>query len=124
MRIGVHSGSVLCGVIGLRKWQFDIWSYDVRLANHMESGGEPGKVHISQATYDCLKGAYDIDPGNGHERDNYLKVQEVTTYLIKQVEPMKTRRRFASRPRYAIFKWTIKFNSKYHLHLLKHILEQ
>ncbi|XP_032582046.1 adenylate cyclase type 9 isoform X2 [Drosophila sechellia] len=63
MRVGVHTGTVLCGIVGTRRVKFDVWSNDVSLANKMESSGKPEQVHISQETSSFLGDAYYLEEG-------------------------------------------------------------
>ncbi len=63
MRVGIHTGTVLCGIVGKRRFKFDVWSNDVSLANKMESTGRPGMVHISERTYAFLKDEYFVQEG-------------------------------------------------------------
>jgi len=91
MRVGVNSGRVLCGVLGLKRWQYDAWGNDVTLANKMEQTGLPGywfidwrlenyqfimilsrRVHISGSTARLLGGKFELEDGN-----------DVDTFFIK-----------------------------------------
>jgi class 3 adenylate cyclase len=54
-RIGIHSGPVIAGVVGDKKFAFDLWGDAVNIAARLESSGETGKINISQTTYDLVK---------------------------------------------------------------------
>jgi class 3 adenylate cyclase/FixJ family two-component response regulator len=58
IRIGIHSGSVVSGVVGTKKFVYDIWGDTVNLASQMEQQGEPGKINISGETYKLVKDYY------------------------------------------------------------------
>ena len=58
MRVGVHTGHVISGVVGQKKFQFDIWGDTVNIASRMESHGDIEQVNISEVTYDLIKGQF------------------------------------------------------------------
>jgi class 3 adenylate cyclase len=55
VRIGINTGPVVAGVVGTKKFQYDIWGSTVNIAARMESNSEPGRINISENTYQHLK---------------------------------------------------------------------
>jgi class 3 adenylate cyclase/DNA-binding NarL/FixJ family response regulator len=58
IRIGIHTGPVVAGIVGHKKFAYDIWGDAVNLASRMESSGEAGQINISQCTYDRISSNY------------------------------------------------------------------
>lgn len=105
MRVGIHTGAVLAGVLGQRQWQFDVYSEDVILANKMESSGRPGygiliaiqhninsklsllfsRVHISNRTLEFLNGQFEVEPGDGDVQEEKLRMAGIKTFFITKV---------------------------------------
>ncbi len=60
MRVGIHVGPIVAGIVGVKKFQYDIWGDTVNTASRMESNGLVGKVNISQDTYELVKNEDDL----------------------------------------------------------------
>ena len=77
-RCGVHTGTVVGGVLGHTTLAFDLWGLDVNYASQMESQGVPGRVQISQATYDRVKQFFVCTPREA----TIAQGRAVTAYLV------------------------------------------
>ena len=80
LRIGLHSGPVIAGVIGMRKFAYDLWGETVNMASRMESHGLPGLIQVTDSTYALLKEKYALEKrgtvsikGVGNMNTYYLK---------------------------------------------------
>ena len=84
IRIGLHVGPVVAGVVGKKKYAYDIWGSAVNIASRMESNGTPGKVNISANTYELIKNRFDCT------HRGKLKVKNLSDLDMYYVENEKT----------------------------------
>lgn len=85
LRVGIHSGPVVAGVVGKRKYAYDIWGDTVNIASRMESNGEPGRVNISASTYAHVKDTFACV----HRGKILAKnIGEVDMYFVEVAEPV------------------------------------
>lgn len=89
LRIGIHTGPVVAGVVGKKKYAYDIWGDTVNIASRMESNGEPGKVNISASTYHLISEHYQclyrgkISAKNIGEVDMYFVESKINKSVLQ-----------------------------------------
>lgn len=83
LRIGIHTGPVVAGVVGLKKYAYDIWGSTVNIASRMESSGEPGKVNISSYTHSIVKHKFNCTHRGKISAKN---IGEIDMYFVEPAE--------------------------------------
>ena len=61
VRIGVNTGPIVAGVVGTKKFAYDIWGDTVNVASRMQTKSEPGRINVSESTYELIKDHYDCE---------------------------------------------------------------
>jgi class 3 adenylate cyclase len=84
IRIGIHTGPLTAGVVGLKKFAYDIWGDTVNTASRMETASEPGKVNVSGITYDLIKKYFECEY-RGHKEVKGKGLVEM--YFVNQIKP-------------------------------------
>ena len=84
MRIGIHTGPVIAGILGTKRFTYDIWGDTVNVASRMESLGEPGKVNISHDTYELVERFFECVP-RGEIPVKYKG--KLKMYFVKGIKP-------------------------------------
>lgn len=83
MRLGIHTGPVVAGVIGIKKVAYDLWGDAIEVANAMESTGVPGYVHISEDTARLVRGFFELTPRGPLPREKeHIPEDMPKTYLV------------------------------------------
>ena len=75
IRVGINTGPIVAGVVGTKKFSYDIWGDTVNVASRMESMSEPGKINISKSTYELIKSDFDCEYRGEIEAKNRGKVK-------------------------------------------------
>lgn len=84
LRVGIHTGKLIAGVIGKKKFAYDIWGDAVNTASRMESSGEPGMVNVSGETYKYIRHLFDCE----YRGKVYAKNKgEIDMYFVKRIKP-------------------------------------
>lgn len=84
LRIGIHTGSVVAGVVGRKKFAYDIWGESVNIASRMEHSGHVGMVNISGTTYEFVKDFFECDYRGKIDAKNIGKVD---MYFVNRLKP-------------------------------------